>query len=456
MGFNSKATCEYIEPEQIDCAISRTIYSLAPVGTVTAHGVNQAWVDRNCDEDCTYRVVLTTEDGDVPVTDMYSSGYDDKRQLADDINTYLAASGSDPVEFRSSIMSSMGIFILLPILFFIIGVLTMARSFFRLYRRIRQMNYRQHRGVRISEIGLGCYGLGGAYGPANVPAYEKVIQRAFDMGVNYFDTAAAYGNAEELLGKAIAPFRSDVFISTKIAVNNDGQSSLTAQTIRTSCDNSLKALRTDYIDLLQIHYDDPYAGIEEVLGTMEALVMSGKIRRYGIGHLPLNKLTAYCDAGDLFSVMIELNAVAREARDYILPKCRDKGIAALAFSVTGRGMLSGRYRPGHRFPEDDIRRIDPLFQRERWRGALRVRDRLAHVGLRYGKTAIQMGIAWVLAQPGVTVALTGPSSVLHLAENLAISGWKFHVKSWNPWSHFSAWKTLDYARNSTPASAPCC
>lgn len=287
------------------------------------------------------------------------------------------------------------------------------------------MNYRQHRGIRLSEVGLGCYGLGGAYGPVNVSSYRKVIQRAFDMGVNFFDTAAAYGNAEQLLGEAISPFRDEVIVATKIDVGSDGQSNLTAQSIRQSCEKSLKALDTDYIDLLQIHYDDPHAGIEEVLGTMEALVMAGKIRWYGIGHLPFSKISTYCKAGNLFSVMIELSAVAREARDYILPKCRDNNIAALAFSVTGRGVLSGSYRPGYRFPDDDIRRIDPLFQRERWRGALRVRDKLARVGLRYSKTAIQMGIAWVLAQSGVSVALTGPSSILHLAENLAISGWKF-------------------------------
>lgn len=131
MGFTSKTTCEHIEPEQVECTISRTIYSIIPVGSVTANRVSQAWVDRNCDEDCTYRVVLTSADGDVPVTDMYSSGYEDKRQLADEINAYLAAEDSNPVEFKSSIMSSMGIFILLPFVFFVIGVLTMTRSVFR-------------------------------------------------------------------------------------------------------------------------------------------------------------------------------------------------------------------------------------------------------------------------------------------------------------------------------------
>ncbi len=287
------------------------------------------------------------------------------------------------------------------------------------------MKYRSHHNIEISEIGLGCYGLSGAYGTPDTKSYKKVIQRAYDMGVNFFDTAASYGDAEEILGEAIAPFRSDVIVSTKIVVGDGLKPNLSAKTIRQSCEGSLRALHTECIDLLQIHFDDPHTGVEETIGTLEALVMSGKIRWYGLGHLSPHKVNTYCDAGNMFSVMFELSAVARDARETILPKCREKGVAGLAFSVTGRGLLSGKYKPGYNFQNSDIRRIDPLFHRKRWESASRVQERLQQVGAKYGKSAIQIGIAWVLAQPGITCALTGPSSILHLAENVRVSEWKF-------------------------------
>jgi hypothetical protein len=102
----------------------------------------------------------------------------------------------------------------------------------------------------------------------------------------------------------------------------------------------------------------------------------------------------------------------------LLPICIEHDMAALAFSVTGRGILSGRYRPGHEFDEGDIRRIDPLFKRERFDSAMRVRDRLAEIGKSYSASAVQMAIAWVLAQPQVACALTGTSSIKHLEENI--------------------------------------
>jgi aryl-alcohol dehydrogenase-like predicted oxidoreductase len=177
------------------------------------------------------------------------------------------------------------------------------------------------------------------------------------------------------------------------------------------------------IDLYQVHVDDPDTPVAETVGALEDLVRAGKIRRYGVGHLPLPRVRRYMDGGDVFSVLMEFSAAARGAREHLLPFCEERDVAAIAFSVTGRGLLTGRYAEGHAFPDGDIRQIDPLFQRERLRSGLRVADKLAEVGARYGKSAVQTAIAWVLAQPGIICALTGPSSIDHLEENLAASGW---------------------------------
>ncbi len=280
------------------------------------------------------------------------------------------------------------------------------------------MKYRQAGPWQVSAIGYGCYGLSGAYGGVDAAAYERVILRAIELGVNFFDTAEGYGEAEAILGKVVAPFRDQIIIATKVS-GEAGQPDLSAAALRKACEASLKRLNTEVIDLYQVHFDDPHTPVLETVAGLESLVEVGKIRRYGVGHLPIDRVAAYAEAGSLFSVLMELSPVARGAAQALLPLCAERDVAAIAFSVTGRGILSGQYAPNHVFEAGDIRRMDPLFQRERYQSATRVRDYLAELGAAYGCSAVQMGIAWVLAQPGVACALTGTSSLDHLDESLA-------------------------------------
>jgi len=182
-------------------------------------------------------------------------------------------------------------------------------------------------------------------------------------------------------------------------------------------------LQTDHIDLYQVHFDDPDTPVEETVGVLEELVSDGKIRHYGVCHLPLERVEAYCKAANIFSVLMELSAVARNSREKLLPLCRTYGVGAIAFSVTGRGLLTGRFQKRKVFESGDIRNIDPLFQRERFQSGLRVAEKLAKVGRGYRKTPAQVAIAWVLSQQEVICALTGPSTVAHLKENVGGSGW---------------------------------
>ncbi len=123
------------------------------------------------------------------------------------------------------------------------------------------------------------------------------------------------------------------------------------------------------------------------------------------------------------SVLMELSAVVRDSRVTLLPICRERGAGAIVFSVTGRGLLTGRIGRGMRFGEGDIRSLDPLFQRENLESGLRVAERFRELGQKIGRTPVQTAIAWVLSHPEVACALTGPSSVPHLEENLGASGW---------------------------------
>jgi aryl-alcohol dehydrogenase-like predicted oxidoreductase len=285
------------------------------------------------------------------------------------------------------------------------------------------MQYRKHNDFEISEVGVGCYALSGVYGRKDVPAYRDMLRRAFELGVNFFDTAEAYGEAERILGEVVKPFRGSVYIATKVGVKGGVKANLGGAYVKSACEESLGKLGTEYIDLYQVHFDDPDTPVEETVGALEELVRAGKIRHYGVGHLPAERVKTYLAVGHVFSVLMELSAVAREARDKSLPLCREHGVGAIAFSVTGRGLLTGRFRQGHAFEAGDIRNIDPLFQRERFESGLRVAEKLAEVGGRYDKTPAQTAIAWVLAQPGIICALTGPSTVPHLEENVGGSGW---------------------------------
>lgn len=289
---------------------------------------------------------------------------------------------------------------------------------------MNSMNYRECGSLRFSEVGVGCYSLAGAYGRKDLDEFARMIRRAYELGVTFFDTADAYGDAESILGRVVRDFRSAIHIATKVGVVSGASMDLSPARVKRACEESLARLGTDYIDLYQVHFDDPKTPVEDVVGALEDLVASGKIRHYGVGHLAAEKIARYVEVGRPFSVLMELSAAARDARSKLLPLCRRHRMAAIAFSTTGRGILTGAIREGHVFPDGDIRQYDPLFQREQFRSALRVAARLADVGRRYGKTPAQAAIAWVLAQPGVVSALTGPSSVPHLEENVGGSGWK--------------------------------
>lgn len=285
------------------------------------------------------------------------------------------------------------------------------------------MEYRTCRGEELSAIGIGSYGVGGAYGAKDPEQFIGLLRRAAELGVTFFDTADIYGPAEEVLGRALAPFRGRVWIATKVGASQSGEPDCSRAHVMASCDESLRRLGVERIDLYQVHFDDARAPVVETVGALDDLVAAGKIRHYGVGHLSPTRVAEYIAVGDVFSTLTELSAVARGALHRIAPLCRTRDVGIIAFSVTGRGMLTGKIRPDTVFGADDIRRLDPLFQRARRAAGLRVAEQLRRLGERYNRSTVQVAIAWVLVQPGVVCALTGPSTISHLEENLGGSGW---------------------------------
>jgi aryl-alcohol dehydrogenase-like predicted oxidoreductase len=185
-----------------------------------------------------------------------------------------------------------------------------------------------------------------------------------------------------------------------------------------ACDQSLQRLKSDWIDLYQIHFDDGRTPVEEVTKAFEDLKSQGKIRSYGIGHVSPERAAAFFEKGIPSTVMGELNAVSRNYYSKMLPLLETTGAGYIGFSITGRGMLTSVGLTRNDLPPGDIRQMDAVFAGERRRSALRVRDELKRVGRELGAGAAETGIAWAISQQDVLTGLVGPSTVEHLDEDL--------------------------------------
>ena len=159
------------------------------------------------------------------------------------------------------------------------------------------MKYREHRGLSLSEVGVGGYALAGAYGPVDRGEFLTLLRRAHDCGVTVFDTAGTYGDAEVVLGEAVRPFRNEVLLATKVGSPEGAPPSLRPEAVGATCRRSLERLGTDRIDLLQVHFDDPTTPVEDTVAALEGLRDEGLIRHYGVGHLPAARVARYLEVG---------------------------------------------------------------------------------------------------------------------------------------------------------------
>jgi aryl-alcohol dehydrogenase-like predicted oxidoreductase len=270
----------------------------------------------------------------------------------------------------------------------------------------------------VSRIGFGAYGMGGAYGQAEPSTWRAQVHLAMELGITYFDTAPTYGEAELWLGEWLGPVRNQLVLATKCGVTEEGGRDASAAAVVRSCERSLRRLRTDWIDLYQIHFDDPDVPVLETLTALDALRRKGMIREYGLCHLPVERAAEYVRLGEPASVLMEYSLLAQdESTRELLAMAREAGVAVVAFSPTGRGLLSGEITRSSRFGQGDIRNYDPLFAGERRTAGIELSRRLAAAAGPANATAAQAAIAWVLAQPGVAAALTGPARAQHLRDN---------------------------------------
>jgi len=293
-----------------------------------------------------------------------------------------------------------------------------------------------HNGPEVGVIGLGCMGMTFSYDmetPRDVAISISVIHRALDLGVTLIDTADAYGpyTNEELVGRALAGGRRErAVLATKVglltdsveAVNPGGSSPGAGRNgrpehVRKSIDGSLRRLRTDHVDLYQLHRVDPLVPLAETWGAMAETVAAGKARHVGLSEVTVAEIRQAQTVHPVTSVQSELSLWTRDALAEVLPYCREQGIAFLPFAPLGRGFLTGRFASPDDLPRDDFRRGLPRFQHDALHANLAIVERVREVARRVPATPAQVALAWVLAQGGHVVPIPGTKTPKYLTDN---------------------------------------
>ncbi|MDB5448963.1 MAG: aldo/keto reductase [Phenylobacterium sp.] len=278
----------------------------------------------------------------------------------------------------------------------------------------------------VSAIGLGCMSLSHAYGaPPPRERAERVLKGALDAGYTFLDTAAVYGlgHNETLVGEVLKDRRTDFVLASKCGITNaaatergiDGR----PETLKATCEGSLKRLQTDVIDLYYLHRWDRGVPIEDSVGALAELVAEGKIRAIGLSEVSAPTLRRAHAVHPIAALQTEYSPWTRNPEIAVLDACRELGVAFVAFSPVGRGFLAGGVRDVAQLEPGDFRLGMPRFQGEAFAANLALFDRFADLAREAGCTPAQLCLAWLLQKDEIIVPIPGTTNPDHMAENAA-------------------------------------
>jgi len=286
------------------------------------------------------------------------------------------------------------------------------------------MNPRRIADLQVRPIGLGCMSLSHAYGdPPPRAQAEALLRAALDLGVDFFDTAALYGFGanETLVGEVLAPHRERFVLASKCGLHGvDGKRVIDGRpaTLKWSCDESLRRLRTDRIDLLYLHRWDKQVPVEDSVGALADLVQAGKVRHIGLSEVSAATLRRANAVHPIAALQTEYSLWTRNPEIAVLEACRELGTAFIAFSPVARGFLTGALRDVGTLGPKDIRRGMPRFAPATYAANLELLPAYEALAREAGCTPAQLALAWLLARGEHVIPLPGTTSIEHLREDM--------------------------------------
>lgn len=278
----------------------------------------------------------------------------------------------------------------------------------------------------VSALGLGCMNLSHAYGTPPPPEMaETLLLRALDLGVNFFDTAALYGFGanEELVGRVFKPHRSKIVLASKCGIfrNDQGKRVINGrpEILKRTCEDSLKRLQTDVIDLYYLHRWDKGVPIEDSVGALADLVRAGKVRSIGLSEVSASTLRKAHAEHPIAALQSEYSLWTRNPEIAVLDACRQLGVALVAFSPLARGFLTGKLQdPASQLEAGDIRLGMPRFEPENYASNLELLVQYRQIARAVGCTMAQLALAWALAKDPIIVPIFGTRKPEYLEENV--------------------------------------
>jgi aryl-alcohol dehydrogenase-like predicted oxidoreductase len=280
--------------------------------------------------------------------------------------------------------------------------------------------------LTVSMLGLGCMGMSDFYGTSDEQEAIDVIHYALDHGINFLDTADMYGpfTNEKLVGKAIKDRRHDVVLATKFGNERSPDGKFLGvngkpEYVRKACEDSLKRLGVDHIDLYYQHRVDPDTPIEDTIGAMKQLVDEGKVRYLGMSEAAVETIRRASKIHKITALQTEYSLWTRDPEEEILAAVRELGIGFVAYSPLGRGFLTGRWQKPEDIPENDWRRQQPRFQGDNFYKNMELVEKVRELATDKKVEPGQLALAWVLAQGEDIVPIPGTKHINYLKENIA-------------------------------------
>ncbi len=278
-------------------------------------------------------------------------------------------------------------------------------------------------GLEVSKLGLGCMGMSEFYGSTDEAQSLATLNRALELGINFWDTSDMYGphTNEQLLAKILAGRRADVVLATKFGITRDAGGGMALNSrpeyVKQACDASLRRLGIDQIDLYYQHRVDPEVPIEETVGAMAELVAMGKVRYLGLSEASSEQIRRAHAVAPISALQTEYSLWSREVEEDILPTTRELGIGFVAYSPLGRGFLTGSIASREDLEASDYRLNSPRFSEENITSNLKIAEHVIELAASKNVTPAQLALGWVLNRGEDISAIPGTKRIRYLEDN---------------------------------------